>query len=184
MVHNALHLFHFLGRGGSINVAHDAHSHLAAADIGRDIGGNPLPLDPSKIFAERRPVSHNAERLKAPVEPRRGGAKNRPGRIGFAEDLRRDALPDLALAVPVREQGEVGMAVEVDKARTDHQPRGVNCPPGGHVDEPADVRDPAVFDSDGPGEPGTASAVNDVPACDQQVVCRLFCGARTGKPDG
>ena len=85
----------------------------------------PWRCDRVEVAAERVP----AQRLALLVELRRRRqlALTRPGGIALAEDLGRDALPNLALGVAVFEEREIGMRVHVDEAGGDDQPLGVDA---------------------------------------------------------
>ena len=125
-----------------------------------------------KILGKRLPIPLEVGRTGALAHVRLAGAGERPGGSVFADDLRSDSLPDFTLRVAVHQQRVIAVSVEIDKARSHHEPRGVNHPPGGRVDQAADGGDPSVFHGNLAFVPRAAAAVDDPPAFDEQVVLR------------
>ena len=113
-----------LGRGPGVRVAHDALPDVVQADVGGDVDRSCPPFRASR---SSRPASSSSTSLPRTVARwALQFALVRPGRVAFAEHLRRHALADLALGVAVFEQDVIGVRVHVDEAGRDDQALGVD----------------------------------------------------------
>src|SRR4051794_12344942 len=88
----------------------------------------------------------------------------------LAQDLRGDALADLALGPAVFQEHEVGVRVHVNEAGGDDQAPGVDLAAGGPFQDAADSNDPIPADGDIAVEPWVTAAVDDLAVTDDQVV--------------
>ena len=123
------------------------------ADVGGDVLRDALLLEVLEVLRERRPgdvvLQVALVGLHLPLHRVREG----PHRRALAEDLRRHALPDLALRAPVDEQRLGRPGEHVDEAGRDREAAGVDhhvARQGGHgadrlhaVAADGDVRHPA-----------------------------------------
>src|SRR5690606_8707399 len=83
---------------------------------------------------------------------------------------RRDSLPDARLGAGITAQAAVGVRVDVDEPRRHSQPRRVDLLPATLGDPGRDRHDPVTAYRDVAQRRGTAVAVVDPAAADDQVV--------------
>ena len=87
----------------------------------------------------------------------------------MADDLGGDALAHLALGLGIDRQGEIGMRLDVDKARRHGEPGRIDHALRGAIDA-ADCRNPPARNRDVARHAGTAGAVKHSAAADQDIV--------------
>ena len=93
-------------------IALDVPPYLRQAHVGADVRSDPLPLDMPEVTTQSCPLALSRA--------------HRTGRPAFAENHRGDALPDHAFATRLLEEREVGVIVDVYKARRDNMAGGVD----------------------------------------------------------
>jgi hypothetical protein len=98
------------------------------------------------------------------------GQRRRHREAAVADDLERDALPDLRLGSLVERQGEVRMRVDVDEPGRDDLAAGVDLPPRRSRRSPLDGQEPAAADAHIGVDARRAGAVDHVAATNQQIV--------------
>ena len=115
-----------------------------------------------EVAAEARPGHLDAGQVPdhPPLHPTRIG-DGREGEAALARDLGGDALADLAVGAPVREEHGVGMGMDVDEAGRHRRSRHVDAARGLDPREVADRGDLAAGDADVGEERGRAGAVDD-----------------------
>jgi hypothetical protein len=100
----------------------------------------------------------------------------RTGRIPFAEDFGRDALPDFALGTAVFEEQRIRVGMDVDESRGDDLTFGINRSRGSLGGESPDCDDAVAADGHVTDEPWIARAVDDAAVAHNQVVGGLSVG--------
>jgi hypothetical protein len=164
------HCLEFLARGVAIGEAHDHQPQCVVADQRHDIGGS-----------RRKAVEVIGKALIDEAEPRRARREviaqqgrfarqhRRAGIAAMADDFGGDALADLALRLGIERQGPVGMRLDVDKARRDHQAARIDHPRRLACDLRRDRGNAAIHDGDIGRHGGRAAAVDDIAAANDNV---------------
>ena len=119
-------------------------------------------------FAERRPRRAWRQIILQQFDLAGQGGGDREAAV--ADDLGRDALPDLALGLGIDRQREVGMSLDVDEARSDGEARGLDGFRRGFVDPRGDRGDPSCADREIGRHARTTAAIEQEPAADQDVM--------------
>ena len=160
--HDLLHVADVFRRGLLVVLADHQFAHRAGADVGQQVRRDAAFLDRGEVAVEIRPVRRR----------RRGLARRHRSRL--ADHFRRDALANLALAVAVRDERHVGVAVHVDEAGRDGAALRIDRlrRRALHL---ADRGDLAVDDRDRSLARRAAGAVDDLRVRDQHVERRRGC---------
>ncbi len=87
----------------------------------------------------------------------------------MADNLGGDALANLALGLRVDRQHEIGMRLDVDKARRHHEPAGIDDPVGIRRQVGPDLGHQAVLNRDIGALAGSAAAVDHRAAANEDV---------------
>ena len=133
-------------------VARDVRAHHAAADQHSDVHGQTLALQRAQIIGHAcgrksglRPAQDRREIGQNLVAVLR--AEGRGGQSAVAVDDGRQPLPQLQLPEAGAEGGEIGVAVNVQKARRDGHAARVECACGRDAAQHADGRDASVLNA-------------------------------------
>ncbi len=176
---------HFLELGwgrGAIFTTDDRVAHAARADERTEVDGGRLAIEHAQVAGEvvptrhLLPVEHRGERVEAPCI-RMGCAAE----TGFAGQLGRDPLHDLARHPVVPEHPVLRLAEHVDEARSHDEPARVDAAPGRRRHLASDRGDALADDAHVSGEPWRTGAVHDAAARDQQVATGRRLPGRWGK---
>ncbi len=119
-------------------------------------------------LAERQPRRAGAQIIADQFEL--AGQHRRHRKPAMADDLGRHPLAHFAFGLGVDRQGEVGMRLDVDKARRHRQTRGLYDPRRPGRQRAAERRDTAVADRDIADLARPAAAVDQDAAADQDLL--------------
>jgi hypothetical protein len=139
-----------------------------------------------RVRRERRVAEREPRRARGQVLAQVGGAARQRGCGGeaaVADHFGRHALPDLAFRFWIQRQREVGVRVDVDEARREREPGGVD-EAAGLAQVGADRGDRAVRDRDVDASRGRTGAVEHLGAPNQEVVHGYVCARprRSARP--
>jgi hypothetical protein len=144
--HHRLHPLKLLRRGVAVVEPDDLPARHGGWHQRAEIDGDALLLEASEVAVEAGPVERDAERSQRLGISRLRGPERR--RIAFADDLGRDALPNVALAVAVREQRGAGLPLHIDEPGRDDESGGVDFAPSLRTCQIADRDDAVALDPD------------------------------------
>ena len=142
-----------------------------------------------EIVGKRRLAERQPRRARAQIVAQQldlAGQHRRDRKSAMADDLGGHALADLAFGLGIDRQGEVGMGLDVDEARRDREPCGVDGPAGIGRDLRPDGGNAAVRDREIARNAGAAAAVEQEPVADQEVAAhaRASCFTRRCADNG
>jgi hypothetical protein len=173
LVQQRAHLIELAGGRGAVFEPHRHQPQRVVADqhagIDRDRREGVEVLREAHL-AERQPGRAAAQVIGE--ELRLAGQNRRDRKSAMADDLGRDALPDLAFGFRVDRQCEVGMGLDVDEAGGDRQARRVDDPLCRARQRRPDRGDAPTGDRQIPGLARLAAAVVERTAADQDVPLR------------
>ncbi len=167
LTHERPHLLELLGRRLDVLVAEHDPPHLGEPDVVRHVQGDAQALQVPEVLrvrapADLLPVDHRSGRLRLVALRRR--------RAALTGEIRRDALPELALgARRVGHEHEAGLAHHIDEARRDDPVPRVDHASRGPAAEVPNLGDPVAPDPDVGAKPGVSGAVDDARVRDEHV---------------
>ncbi len=169
-----------VGRGAFVaRFAHDEDAHRGVPDVAREVDQRAPRLDRVEVLREglelvprhareQRVGRHVLDVLQRAHEQLAVlGPHGRDREAAVAGDDRRDAVPTARRQRRVPEDLRVVVGVDVDEARRDDLPRGVELP--APRESGADLGDDPVGDGDVGDPPGRARPVDDRSAPDHNV---------------
>jgi hypothetical protein len=159
-----LHLFLLVCRRRPVVAPQRRQAKGAVAHELDDVDGGPEAAQVVEVLAEAVPGDGRLASDSAdPIAHRLFAARrNRAGReAAHADDLGRDPLAHLGLGARTLVVDEVGMRVDVDEARSDHQALGVDDPRGLTGEMGPDGGDPVALERHVGGHARGAASVDD-----------------------
>ncbi len=180
--HEVLHAREFVRLRRAVFIAEFVNAHRRRADEGRDIRRHAARFKVVEIIAKARP--RNVEPDVALLLQALGahGVGQGAHRPALAEDFKRHALKEVALAAPVLDQRFGRPAQYIDEPRRDRPALRVDDRFGGRFAEIADRRDAVALDRDIGDDARRAHAVIDRPPTDDCVIRRR--GGASGESSG
>ena len=174
-VEDLLLALQFLRRGRTVLHAEDLLADRRDRRERPEVDRRPAILQRVQVAVESGPVVLQVISVESHPVGRVAGPQRR--RAAFANDFRRDALADVALAVGVHEERDARLPLHVDESRRHDVAGGVDCPPratGRRAD-----RDDAVAPDRDVGAAGRSSGpVDEVAVLDHEVELRRAGGGR------
>jgi hypothetical protein len=173
--HHFLHFCQFLRSRYAAAFADHRPPHVGVADERGEVDAGALLLDVAEILGERSPFHIELILVLAFPHQRLQLRRERAWRLAFREHFQRHALIDVAESAAVDRPHIPRERDEVDEARADRQPRGIDLPRGFMPREISDGHDAIRLDADvGLARIGAAAVVQRAVAHDQ--VERLHVG--------
>ena len=166
------------GGGGPRLDAESPDAEGSVPDERRHVDRWTGPFEGLEVPGEGRPVDRHCRievacRSLGADEVPVGSHRRRVADAAVAVDLGRDALRDLAARPAIAQEGEVGMAVDVDEAGRDDETGRVDDPSRLGIAKIADRGDPVAHDADIRSTPWRIEPIDDLPVADDEVVHRV-----------
>src|SRR4030042_581614 len=186
LIDEFLHELHFRRFGGPPLGTEDRGSHGSVPDEGGDVVANSLGLQHREILCKGSPLP--CVRGPGPFPPvvlpviYVGLPDGRPGHAAVADEVRRHALPESAVATREHERSDVGVRVDVHESWADIEVRGVDRPPAVPLVHGPDLRDVLPRQSEVGNIPRIARAVYYPSAEYAQVEFQRLTGRRIEVP--
>ncbi len=175
-VQQALHARQFALGHGSLSESNGGEPQSPVTDQRRDVDRVAAAAQSREVLAECAPVPGYGVQPPGVVRPVLDGviavSRRERGRrhAAVAGDLRRDTLAHRRLCAWIQQDGKVRVRVRVDEARRDVAIAGVDDPSAAQRPRRADRHDAFAAHGDVAAVPGVATAVDDAPAGDDEVV--------------
>ena len=164
-----LHLLELCGGRLLVVISQHHAANLRGSDITCEVDAHALLLKPGEVLAQGAPVGNDVVMVVGGTIGLNDGIVERSGGSALAGDLGRDALINFRRQPGINEDSQVRLAEHVDESRRDYHAVSVNGALARSCGEIADGGNFAIADTDVPGIPGRAGAVDDVAVDDYEI---------------